>query len=112
MSQKRAHVENRELAVPGQLLAEGEFKVETPNYIYRVGNRFYSAVVGLAEVSEGSLGIIPLEGFYYPSPGDIVIGVIRNVGITSWEVDIRAPFPATLYAADFLGRPINPAKED
>ncbi len=112
MCRKKIQVENRELVVPGQLLAEGEFKVGTPNYVYRVGSKYYSAVVGLAEITEESLAVIPLEGFYYPSPGDIVIGVIRNVGITSWEVDIRAPFPATLYAADFLGRPINPAKED
>jgi len=114
MNQKRAYVGvgSRELVVPGYLLAEGDYKIETPNFVYRVGNKYYSAVVGLAEVTNESLRVIPLEGFYYPSQDDIVIGVVKDVGITSWEVDIRAPFTAILYAADFLGRPINPAKEN
>ena len=107
-------VKQRDLVVPGQLIAEGDIGVTTPTYINKIGSKLYSTVIGLVNIDEErkSLGIIPLEGFYYPSPEDLVIGVIKNVGITSWEVDIRAPFTAILYAADLLGRPINPAKED
>jgi len=111
---KRLYVKQRDLVVPGELIAEGDFKIINPSYISKVGNKYYSTVIGLVDIGEDeeSLNIIPLEGFYYPSPGDLVIGVVRSVGITSWELDIRAPFPAILYAADLLGRPINPAKED
>ncbi len=107
-------VSNRELVVPGQLIAEGDFKVLTPLYINTVGKKHYSTIIGLANIDEekGTIGIIPLEGFYYPAPDDLVIGVVKSIGITSWEIDIRAPFSAVLYAADLLGRPINPAKED
>lgn len=108
------YVKQRELVVPGQLIAEGDFKILNNAYLFRVGRKYYSTVIGLVDISEDgkSLNIIPLEGFYYPSPDDLVIGVVRNVGITNWELDIRAPFSAILYASDLLGRPVNPAKED
>ena len=107
-------VSQRELVVPGDLIAEGDFKILSPSTIYKIGKRYYSAVVGLVQYDESNntLKIIPLEGYYYPQPEDIVVGVIRSVGLTSWEVDIRAPFPGILYASDFLGRPINPAREE
>jgi len=107
-------VSQRELVVPGDLIAEGDFKILSPSTIYKIGKKYYSAVVGLVQYDESNntLKIIPLEGYYYPQPEDIVVGVIRSVGLTSWEVDIRAPFPGILYASDFLGRPINPAREE
>lgn len=107
-------VGQRELVAPGDLIAEGDFKILSPSTIYKVGRKYYSAVVGLVQYDESSntLKIIPLEGYYYPQPEDIVVGVVRSVGLTSWEVDIRAPFPGILYASDFLGRPINPAREE
>ncbi len=108
----KKYVEDRQLVTPGDLLAEGEYKITNPATVYRKGNKYYAAVIGLAQVSDDTVNVIPLEGFYYPNPGDIVVGVIVNVGITNWEVDIRAPFTAILYAADALGRPVNPAKED
>ncbi len=107
-------VGQRELVAPGDLIAEGDFKILSPSTIYKVGKKYYSAVVGLVQYDESNstLKIIPLEGYYYPQPEDIVVGVVRSVGLTSWEVDIRAPFPGVLYASDFLGRPINPAREE
>ena len=115
MAKDRAvYVNKRDLVVPGQVLAEGDFKVSTPMYIYKERGKYISAVVGLLDISDAgdALILIPLEGFYYPRQEDLVIGVVKNVGITSWEIDIRAPFPGILYAADFLGRSINPARED
>lgn len=108
----KKYVEDRQLVTPGDLLAEGEYRVVNPAAAYKKGDKYYAAVVGLAQVGEDTVNVIPLEGFYYPNPGDVVVGVILNVGITNWEVDIKAPFTAVLYAADALGRPINPAKED
>ncbi len=114
MSSNNSKVGQRILVVPGDLIGEGDYKVLSPSTVYRVGKRYYSAVVGLAQRDESqkTIKVIPLEGYYYPQADDIVVGVIRSVGLTSWEVDIRAPFPGILYASDFLGRAVNPAKED
>ncbi|MEM0453941.1 MAG: exosome complex RNA-binding protein Rrp4 [Sulfolobales archaeon] len=104
-------VQNRELVTPGQLLGVGKLTISTPTTVYSVDGRYYSAVVGLVDVEGDKIGVIPLEGFYYPKVGDIVIGIVTSVGVNSWEVDIRAPHPAVLYASDFLSRPLNPSRE-
>ncbi len=105
---------HRALVVPGEAFAEGNYKVLTPSYVIRVNKKYVATVVGLAQVNEEAkeVSVIPLEGSYVPQPEDLVVGYVVGVGLTSWELDIRAPFSATLYAVDFLGRPVNPAKED
>lgn len=104
----------RALVVPGEVFAEGDYNIQTPNYVIKVDNKYVATVIGLAQIDEESreLSVIPLEGCYIPQPEDLVLGYVVNAGLTSWEVDIRAPFTATLYAVDLLGRPVNPAKED
>lgn len=104
----------RILVVPGEAFAEGDYKVLTPNYVIKHNRKYVATVVGLAQINSESkeISVIPLEGCYIPQPEDLVIGYVVDMGLTSWELDIRAPFAATLYAVDFLGRPINPAKED
>ncbi|MEM2006465.1 MAG: exosome complex RNA-binding protein Rrp4 [Sulfolobales archaeon] len=104
----------RTLVVPGEAFAEGEYRVLTPSYVIKLDKKYVATVVGLAQVNDESkeISIIPLEGCYIPQPEDLVVGYVADVGLTSWELDIRAPFTATLYAVDFLGRPVNPAKED
>lgn len=105
------YVQNRELVTPGQLLGEGKLTITTPTTMYSLDGKYYSAVVGLVDIEGDKIGVIPLEGFYYPKVGDIVIGIVTSVGVSSWEVDIRAPHSAVLYASDFLNRPINPGRE-
>ncbi|MEM2075726.1 MAG: exosome complex RNA-binding protein Rrp4 [Zestosphaera sp.] len=104
----------RVLVTPGDKLAEGDFKVLTPTTVYKVGTAYYSSVVGFLELNaqEKSVRVIPLEGFYYPKVGDVVIGIVSDIGLTGWELDIKAPFPGVLHAVDFLGRPINPTKDN
>lgn len=104
----------RTIVTPGDVVAEGEYRVLTPATVFKKENKYYSLVVGLASVDPEAktVKIIPLEGYYYPKPEDVVVGIVKSVGLTSWEIDIRAPFPGILYAAEFLGRPVNPARED
>ncbi len=104
----------RVLVVPGEAFAEGDYKVLTPSYVVKVNKKYVAAVVGLAQINNETkeIAVIPLEGCYVPQPEDLVVGYVVDLGLTSWELDIRAPFTATLYAVDFLGRPVNPAKED
>ncbi|MEM1644824.1 MAG: exosome complex RNA-binding protein Rrp4 [Ignisphaera sp.] len=55
---------------------------------------------------------IPLKAKYVPREGDIVVGIVRDVTLTSWIVDINSPYYAVLNAADYLGRPFNPITEN
>lgn len=114
MSAQAEQKVERVLVAPGDKLAEGDYKILTPTTAYKLGNSYYSLVVGLLELNaqEKSLKVIPLKGSYYPRVGDVVVGIVDDVGLTNWELDIRAPFPGILYAVDYLGRAINPSKEN
>ncbi len=35
-----------------------------------------------------------------PKPGDMVIGMINDIGSSNWMVDIRAPYPAPLHVSE------------
>ncbi len=109
----RLYVQNRDIVVPGQLLAEGpDAEPANPPFVEKRGNAIYSTILGLADIQDGKIGVIPLEGPYIPKPGDIVIGLIVNAGITHWEVDIRAPYKAVLPVQEALDKPFNPATDD
>ena len=100
----------RQFVVPGELLAEGNY-VAGSN-VYRVGNKFFSSSVGLAELKDRTVTVIALSGCYIPRPADLVIGEIVEVSMASWMVDINSPYQAILFASEFLSKPLNPLKED
>jgi len=108
----KVYVKNRELVLPGDLLAEGDIEV-TGFLVYKHASKYYSTIIGLVNVeNDRKVGIIPLEGPYIPKVGDIVIGLIVDLGITNWLVDIRAPYTAILNASDALNKPFNPIQDD
>ena len=101
----------RDLVVPGDLLAEGDY--EAGENVHKIGNRFYATRVGLFELrDERRITVIALNSIYVPKPGDVVIGDVVDVGVGSWAVDIRAPRLAILRAADALGKPFRPDREE
>ncbi|RLG85463.1 MAG: RNA-binding protein [Thermoprotei archaeon] len=107
--------ENRSLVVPGDVVAEGDRLTLAAPFLRRVGRSVVATVVGLLTVeksnNEYKVGLIPLEGCYYPRPGDVVIGIVRDIGVTSWLIDIRAPLPGVLNASDYLGKPYSPSED-
>jgi exosome complex component RRP4 len=111
----RLYVENRSIVVPGDLLAEGEDVEAQSIFIERIGNRYYATITGLASIeredSKVKISIIPLEGAYIPKVGDIVIGLVRDIGLTHWEVDISSPYKGILTVQEVLDRPFNPATD-
>lgn len=112
MSQSKFLLQPRSIVAPGDLIAEGEFQIPWSPYILKVGNKYYSTVVGLFDVKDSQFEVVPLEGsFYYPKVGDIVIGLIDDVEIYGWIVDIKAPYHAYLPALNLLGRPVNPGED-
>ncbi len=106
----RIYVANRQIVRPGDLLAEGA-DVKAGDYTYRVDDRVYASILGLANVDNGTVSIIPLEGMSLPREGDTVIGLIIGVGITNWIVDIRGPYKAVLNANEAL-ESFNPITDD
>lgn len=80
-------VQDREIVVPGQILASGMGFVPAGG-IYRDGEKIISQYTGAVSVANRVIKVIPLRGRYAPKRGDIVIGKIIDVSFSNWFVDI------------------------
>ena len=88
------HTERKQLVSPGELLAEGPYFAGENTY--REGGKIFSARLGMAEVIGNKLIVVPIKGAYIPRLDDVVIGRITDITMSSWQVDICAPYPALL----------------
>ena len=102
-------VNKKEIVVPGDLLAEGEYKIGEG--VFRQHDKYYATIIGIADLKGNTISVVPLRGNYIPRVNDIVIGKIVEVSLTSWRVDINAPYFATLRAAHALDRKIDIVKD-
>ena len=107
-------VTRNQLVIPGEILARGSgLKVGGGVFRKKVNNEteIYASMMGLAQVKQNRVGVVPLEGCYIPLEGDIVIGKITRVGITSWNVDIRGPYVGTLRVSNVIDRDFDALRE-
>ncbi len=101
-------VADRQIVRPGDILAiveentVSEFKHFPDKHIYINKDRICSDVIGIVNIHENEVSVIPLEGTYFPKQDDIVIGVVTGIGITSWVIDIRAPYKAILNGSEII----------
>jgi len=102
--------EKREIVTPGDLLAEGDYMAG--DNTYKEDDKIYATRVGLVGYDDRKVFVVALKAFYVPSVGDLVIGKVVEVGLGSWIIDIRAPYPAVLRASDVLNRPFKPQRDD
>ena len=108
-------VKPRAIVVPGEVIAEGEEEdiIVLSPLLERQNNKIYALIVGLIDIREDGdkikLSIIPLVGAYLPKPGDLVIGLVEDVGLTHWVIDIMSPYKAILPLQEVVDRPINSA---
>ncbi len=87
-------VKNKQIVVPGTLIAEGNYNVVGP--CIKEGTRYYATTVSLVEFKENGIKLTPLSGIYFPKVGDLVIGKIIEVTPVGWFVDINSPYRAFL----------------
>jgi len=85
----------REVVVPGDLLDDSGLRVG--NGAYALEGKIYASRLGVKNVFSGTVGVIPLRGRYIPTPGDMVLGMIIDIGPSNWLVDINSPYPAPLH---------------
>jgi exosome complex component RRP4 len=88
-------VENREVVVPGQILADGfDF---LPSYgSYRKGEEIRAKRLGIINVEGKVLKIIPLSGKYLPKKHDVIIGKVIDITMNAWRFDINSAYSAML----------------
>jgi rRNA metabolism SBDS family protein len=68
------------------------------------GNKIVSTTIGISEIYDDSVRVIPLTGKYIPKINDLVIGKVISHTSLSWELDINSCYVGFLPAQDVFGR--------
>jgi len=88
--------EGRQIVIPGQIL--GDIPAFKPGRGTFVENKkIYAERLGVLNIQDNFINIIPLKGRYEPIVDDFVIGVVEEASTSNWMVDINAPYPALLH---------------
>ena len=94
--------ETRDIVVPGDLLYEG--RIRTGENTFRREGNVYSNKVGLVSYSQDRVSVIALEGTYTPLVGDLVVGMVIDIALGQWVVDINASTYAILTITDAINK--------
>ena len=92
----------RKQVVPGDVITTGQFKAEQNTMM--MGEQITATAVGISEIYEDAVRVIPLTGMYYPKINDLIVGMVRSHTSLSWELDINSCYVGFLPAQDVFGR--------
>ena len=88
----------RHVVIPGELIDSRGSKPGEGTYAE--DGHVYAAKLGIVDLREGLVSVIPLGGRYMPRADDEVIGQVVDLGPSHWLLDINAPYPAPLHATE------------
>ena len=103
-------VVKRKYVIPGDVITTGPFRPE--QNVYQDGDRIISTSVGISEIYDNAVRVIPLSGMYIPKNNDLVIGKVIGHSSLSWEFYINSCFVGFLPAQDVFGRDYSPTKDE
>jgi exosome complex component RRP4 len=94
--------DKRKYVIPGDVITTGPFRPE--QNVILDGNKIISTTIGISEIYDDSVRVIPLTGKYIPKINDLVIGKVNSHTSLSWELDINSCYVGFLPAQDVFGR--------
>ncbi len=92
----------RKYVIPGDVVTTGPFRPE--QNVVLEGNKIIATTIGISEIYDDSVKVIPLTGKYIPKINDLVIGKVISHTSLSWELDINSCYVGFLPAQDVFGR--------
>lgn len=92
----------RKYVIPGDVVTTGPFRPE--QNVELQGSKIISTTIGISEIYDDSVKVIPLTGKYIPKINDLVIGKVISHTSLSWELDINSCYVGFLPAQDVFGR--------
>ncbi|MCX6710139.1 MAG: exosome complex RNA-binding protein Rrp4 [Candidatus Woesearchaeota archaeon] len=99
-------LEDKEIVVPGDIIAEGmDFIPGTGTF--REGENIISARLGMISVSGSLIKLVPLSGKYMPKIGDTIVCKVIDVSMSGWRVDTNSAYSAMLSMKDASSRYIS-----
>jgi len=88
-------VNEKDVVVPGEVVAEGmEF---LPSFgTYRVKEDIIASRLGIVNIDQKVIRIVPLSGKYMPREDDVVIGKVFDINFAGWMTDINCAYHSLL----------------
>ena len=96
---EKLQVKDKDLVVPGQVLAEGMSYIPSGKAI-RDGEDVTATVMGRVSVKGHVVKVQPLNGGYSPRRNDMVIGQVTELAKFGWRIEIGQPNQADLPLRD------------
>ncbi len=103
-------MDRRKQVIPGDVVTAGALRPE--QNVVQEGNKIIATAVGISEIYDNSVRVIPLTGKYMPKINDLVIGKIISHTSLSWELDINSCYVGFLPAQDVFGRDFSAHADD
>lgn len=100
-----------EIVLPGKFIDEKKGR-KISETVYEEDGKVYSKVIGIPKISETEINVIPLSGRYKPRIGDMVIGIIKEVELSGWIVEINSPYYAFLPISEAVEEFVDLTKTD
>lgn len=86
----------RELVLPSQFIGDAkELKPGSGTFVE--DGKIYAERLGILNIKDSIASVTPLRGKYEPRIGDVVVGIVIEVGASVWTVDINSIYPAFLH---------------
>jgi exosome complex component RRP4 len=99
MSDAKLLVKDKDIVVPGEILAVGIDYLPGAG-TYRLGDDILANRLGLLMIDGKVLKTVPLSGRYLPKKYDVVIGKVIDILMSGWKLDINSAYPAVLPLKD------------
>ena len=100
----------RKYVIPGDVITTGPYRPEQNTILD--GKRIIATTIGISEIYDDSVRVIPLTGIYIPKGKDLIIGKVVSHSSLSWEVDINSCYVGMLPASDVFGRNFQPNTDE
>jgi len=99
MTEERLLVKDKDVVVPGEVLATGM------NYLpgqgtYRLEGQIMANRLGLIMIDGKVLKSLPLAGRYMPKKYDMIVGKVIDILMSGWRMEINSPYSAVLPLKD------------
>jgi len=100
----------RKYVIPGDVITTGPYRPE--QNVILDGERIMATAIGISEIYDDSVKVIPLSGTYIPKYNDLIIGKIVSHSSLSWELNINSCYSGMLPASDVFGRNFQASSDD
>ena len=94
--------DKRKYVIPGDVVTTGPFRPE--QNVILDGDKIIATTIGISEIYDDSVKVIPLTGMYIPKIDDLVIAKVNSHTSLSWELNINSCYVGFLPAQDVFGR--------